>query len=617
MVPDKIRDPPPTQFLRPGEALNLTCVGVGIPMPVIVWRLNWGHVPEKCVSKSYAGTGNIYCPDMQPIDSGAYSCEIINTKGSKFTTDTLVTVQSTSRPGVCPAGFFNMLARSEEECINCFCFGVSKECKSANIFTSVIQPPVTSHRVVNVELHPYSNIIISEAPSTASLFTLRHGVQFRASDLRYGDGQSSPYLALPSDYMGNQLKSYGGFIKYDVNFIGAGLPSQNPDIIITGNGFTLVHRSQNILHPNIVNNMQIQFVPGEWKKPDGRTATREEIMMILANIDNILLRLSYIEATEREIELTNILMNSAGAHDYGLGQASLVEQCTCPMGYGGDSCESCAPGYARQSGGPWLGRCVPAGPEPCSAGTYGDPMRGIPCRECPCPQTGSNNFASGCSLGPDNEVTCNCYEGYTGRRCEMCAPGYQGNPLMPGGHCYPIPDSTCNAEGTYYPHPNGTCECKQLVTGPRCDTCVTDSFHLNAFTYTGCIECFCSGLPTTCTSSSWYRDQIVSNFGHSKGIHGFSLIRDYDTDNPVDVDFETRDRSLTFSHAPTSEPLYWSLPTQFLGNKITAYGGKLNYTLSYSPMPGGLMSRSTAPDVVIKSVSKLFNKHRLIELFYN
>ncbi|KAM7349811.1 terribly reduced optic lobes isoform 23-T23 [Cochliomyia hominivorax] len=599
MAPEKVRDPPPTANLKQGESLNLTCVGVGTPTPVIVWRLNWGHVPEKCESKTFSGTGSLYCPDMQVGDSGAYSCEIINTKGSKFATDTLVTVEPPSRPGVCPAGFFNMLARRPEECINCFCFGITKSCKSAELFNYAIQPPITSHRVVDVELSPYSSIVINENPAPGIL-NLRHGVQFRASDVLYGS-RSAPYLALPTDYMGNQLKSYGGFIKYDVSFMGQGRPTNTPDVIITGNGFTLTYRSRMQPQPNIVNHMEIQFTPGQWKKPDGRVATREEIMMILANVDNVLIRLSYIDATERQVELTNILMNSAGEHDQGLGQASLIEQCSCPEGYVGDSCESCAPGYVRQPGGPWLGRCVRFTPEPCPVGTYGDPRRGIPCRECPCPQAGANNFASGCSLGPDNEVTCNCNEGYTGRRCEICAPGYSGQPLVPGGRCYPIPESTCNAEGTLSINADGSCTCKPLVTGARCDSCKADSFHLNSFTYTGCIECFCSGLPTSCGSSSWYRDQISSSFGRSSAPHGFGLITNYNTDKPTNVRFSQSGNFLTFSEPRTSETLYWQLPAQFLGNKITAYGGKLNYTLSYTAMPGGLMSRSSSPDVVIKS----------------
>lgn len=113
--------------------------------------------------------------------------------------------------------------------------------------------------------------------------------------------------------------------------------------------------------------------------PDGRLVTREEIMMTLANVQHILIRLQYIDAVQREVELLNIYMDSAVVQDQGLGSASLVEECRCPLGYGGLSCENCAHGYTRQSSGAWLGRCVRE-EEPCRPGTYGDPNRRIPCK---------------------------------------------------------------------------------------------------------------------------------------------------------------------------------------------------------------------------------------------
>lgn len=48
---------------------------------------------------------------------------------------------------------------------------------------------------------------------------------------------------------------------------------------------------------------------------------------------------------------------------------------------------------------------------------------------------------------------------------------------------------------------------------------------------------------------------------------------------------------------------YWVLPQRFLGDKITSYGGLLNYTLRYVPTPGGQSSRNNAPDVELISVS--------------
>lgn len=50
---------------------------------------------------------------------------------------------------------------------------------------------------------------------------------------------------------------------------------------------------------------------------------------------------------------------------------------------------------------------------------------------------------------------------------------------------------------------------------------------------------------------------------------------------------------------------YWLLPPQFLGDKVTSYGGHLNYTVRYVPTPGGQSSRNNAPDVELISVSQL------------
>ncbi|XP_070144253.1 basement membrane-specific heparan sulfate proteoglycan core protein isoform X4 [Drosophila kikkawai] len=612
IAPLPIRPPPPVKNLLEGESLDLTCVATGTPTPTIVWRLNWGHVPEKCESKSFGGTGTLHCPDMRRGDSGAYSCEIINTRGTTFVTpDTIVTVTQ-QRTDVCEAGFFNMLARKADECVKCFCFGVATSCDSANLFTYAIQPPILSHRVVSVELSPHRQIVINEAAPGQDLLTLHHGVQFRASNVHFG-GRETPYLALPTEYMGNQLKSYGGNLRYEVNYMGNGRPINGPDVIITGNRFTLTHRART--QPGQNNKVSIPFLPGDWQKPDGRRATREEIMMILANVDNILIRLGYLDSTAREVDLINIALDSAGSADKGLGSASLVEMCTCPPGYIGDSCETCAPGYVRQPGGPWLGHCVPFTPEPCPAGTYGDPRRGVACKECPCPHGGSNNFASGCQLNPDGDVLCSCHEGYTGKRCESCASGYQGDPLVPGGSCRRIPDSTCNVDGTLSINPDGSCHCKDMVTGDKCDSCRAQSFHLNSFTYTGCMECFCSGLQVDCSSSSWYRDQVSSTFGsfHNRVNHGFELVNDYTRPNPeaLPVAFSEVHSELSFSGSADhgGDTLYWSLPAVFLGNKLTAYGGKLSYTLSYSPLPSGIMSRNSAPDVVIKSGENLMLIH--------
>lgn len=228
---------------------------------------------------------------------------------------------------------------------------------------------------------------------------------------------------------------------------------------------------------------------------------------------------------------------------------------------------------------------------------------------CPCPLTNSGNqFARTCSLGPDGDVLCDCDRGYTGRRCEMCDRGYSGNPSYPGGSCQPERASHCDARGTYRTHANGQCECKKHVTGSRCDQCSASSFNLNAISPTGCVDCFCTGVSRSCTSSSYYRDSVTSAFTPSR--NEFTLITDYENPDAANIGVRTSSHEVSFSGSSNDRNVYyWKLPPLFLGNKITSYGGSLNYTIRYVPLAGGVMSRNSAPDVVIRSLNDISILH--------
>lgn len=88
--------------------------------------------------------------------------------------------------------------------------------------------------------------------------------------------------------------------------------------------------------------MEVRFFEGEWvRKSAGApetVASREEIMMVLEDIDNILIKLQYNEGI-LNTTISNIEMDSAATPDSGLGAAVYVEQCSCPVGYTGSSCE--------------------------------------------------------------------------------------------------------------------------------------------------------------------------------------------------------------------------------------------------------------------------------------
>lgn len=195
-------------------------------------------------------------------------------------------------------------------------------------------------------------------------------------------------------------------------------------------------------------------------------------------------------------------------------------------------------------------------------------------------------------------MVCHCERGYTGRRCEDCERGFVGNPLLPGGSCKAIPHGQCDRRGTQRIHADGLCECKQHVTGIRCDQCTRSSFFLNADTVTGCTQCFCNGVSKTCTSSSWFRDSIVASFSPNR--NEFSLVSDDGFPGSADLNIDGNEVSFR-GNAGDSNVYYWRLPTLFAGNQVSAYGGHLNYTIRYVPHPNGFMSRNNAPDVVVKN----------------
>lgn len=125
-----------------------------------------------------------------------------------------------------------------------------------------------------------------------------------------------------------------------------------------------------------------------------KPASREDILIVLANIDSILIRATPSSDTGTAY-LSDIALDTAVEQYTGKPRATSVEVCKCPVGYRGSSCESCAPGYYKDF---YYGLSRPLGS----------------CLPCPC-----GDRSSGCEMGPNNRVVCHCFEGYSGERCEQ------------------------------------------------------------------------------------------------------------------------------------------------------------------------------------------------------
>lgn len=137
------------------------------------------------------------------------------------------------------------------------------------------------------------------------------------------------------------------------------------------------------------------------------TLTAFDFQRLLSNISSIKIRASYIPNTRTL--LSNLILT--GAELYSSSQlpkkessqlitAKSVEVCTCPVGYIGQHCESCAYGYRR---------------DPVNGGAY---SRCVPCN--------CNYHADTCDV---NTGKCECKHHTNGDNCEKCENGYYGNSL--------------------------------------------------------------------------------------------------------------------------------------------------------------------------------------------
>ncbi len=84
--PTIVRGPTRNITVYVGETIRIECEASGFPYPFINWRLNWGHVCDepRCVSTNENGKGVLIIKDARVTDSGAYSCEALNSKGRVF-----------------------------------------------------------------------------------------------------------------------------------------------------------------------------------------------------------------------------------------------------------------------------------------------------------------------------------------------------------------------------------------------------------------------------------------------------------------------------------------------------------------------------------------------------
>ncbi|KFW72369.1 Laminin subunit alpha-3, partial [Pygoscelis adeliae] len=389
---------------------------------------------------------------------------------------------------ICRPGSFYLDPSNPKGCTSCFCFGATSNCRSTNRRRTKFVDmrnwrleAVDENIVIPVTFNPVSNSVVADVQELpASVHSL--------------------YWKAPPSYLGEKLSSYGGFLSYQVKSFG--LPSEGmvlldkkPDIQLTGQQMKVVYMDPNNPLPDRQYYGRVQLVEGNFRHASSNNpVSREELMIILSRLDGLHIRGLYFTETQR-LTLGEVGLEEATSAGSSSSIAYSVETCSCPPEYAGDSCQECGLGFYRENKGLFTGRCVPcncngnsnrcqdgtgkcincqyntAGEkcERCKDGYFGDATQGS-CRVCPCPYT--NRFATGC-VANGEEIQCLCKEGYTGVRCERCAPGYFGNPQKYGGYCQKC---NCNNNGQLASCDRLTGECfnnepKDVDPNEDCDPC--------------------------------------------------------------------------------------------------------------------------------------------------
>ncbi|XP_052648523.1 LOW QUALITY PROTEIN: basement membrane-specific heparan sulfate proteoglycan core protein [Harpia harpyja] len=516
----------------------------------------------------------------------------------------------------CAAGTFHLSAANPEGCLQCFCMGVSRHCASSAwsrhqvLLTAEETPPLS-----------LANLAGTRTVGDRARFSSPRELLFAAFQELPRDVY---YWVLPAPFAGDKVTSYGGELRYTVTHrapAGAQPLPRQPDVLLQGNGILLEHFSDANPPSGVPTAVTVPFRERAWRRADGRDATREHLLMALADIDLFMIRASYSDEPE-ESRLADVSLDVAVPHATGRPPALEVEDCTCPAGYRGASCQDCDTGYTRSTTGLYLGTCEPcqchghasechpengvcqgcrdhtegAQCDKCQPGYYGDATRGTPgdCQPCPCHGPhGDTQVTKSCFEDKDGQPTCTaCAPGHSGRLCERCSPGYVGDPLR-GEPCQepgvPSVQCQCDPRGSIGEgcDADGQCHCKANVEGPSCATCRPHHFHLSASEPAGCLPCFCMGIVQHCASTAYARGTVRTPFGPGNP-QGFALVnrqRSTRVGTGFGVEPGTPQPRLTYSRFGELPPdsYYWQLPPPYQGDKVGSYGGRLRYTLTYTP----------------------------------
>uniref|UniRef100_A0A8C3AWG7 Laminin subunit alpha-2 n=1 Tax=Cyclopterus lumpus TaxID=8103 RepID=A0A8C3AWG7_CYCLU len=478
-----------------------------------------GSISQSCVADSSQATptgscrckegfGGLRCDRCAVGYIGFPSCQRCNCSVEGSTNDDPCITPCVCKENVegencdrCKLGFYNLQGDNQRGCEKCSCMGVSSQC-SASTWTYHNETTLTGWHL----LGETGGRVWSVHRQTPPYLSVRH------SDVE-NDLGSAYYWNAPDLYLGNKVRC-----RYTLKYV-KGYCSY--DIIMR---FSQKRKMEMPVYPSSPSTNRIALLPENFVVSESaQTISRRDFLSVLANVTRVMVRASYSTEPSAVYRLHSFSMQVANPFASGESRASAVENCSCPPGYAGTSCEACIPWFRRVNGNLYNGVCEAChchghtsqcheltghcldcshhttGPhcDSCLPGYYGNATRGSPadCQPCACPlNLPSNNFSPTCHLDEEGELLCDqCQPGYTGPQCDRCSNGYYGQPAVPGGSCQP-----CDCHGNLDLSTPGSCDpitgrclrCRQGYGSASCDSCA-DGYHGDAIIAKNCQPCQC------------------------------------------------------------------------------------------------------------------------------